>query len=140
MGVPVLCASMQELAPCAQYEQARLALPAIDAYLRRKKPRRGRNVTARRLEYGRNGCDGVRCAFLTHFDRWRLPALLQELKLATDSAEVGVWQGGFSKYLLRDWKPRGRHLLVDPYLAYPCTSEEKDKQCLTRQDEFDAGD
>ena len=75
---------------------------------------RRRSTSVRQHRY-RDECEGITCRFWARGSRRALPILLQRLHYDGSSAELGVWGGDFSIYLMRAHAHGGRHFMVDPY-------------------------
>lgn len=122
---------------------SRGAVGSVDAQTPRNMWHRGRpRDPEMRLRLWRRQCEGIGCTFLPHMSRLQLPKLLEKLRFAGQSAEVGVWRGAFSARLLDKWRQGGHHYMVDPYLRFDAACSKHlakggDKQCRHTQQYFD---
>ena len=67
------------------------------------------------LECPQGTCLLAKWKYTRHLRRKIIPALLQTLRIAGPSVEVGVWKGDYSSVILNGWRGTQSHTLVDPY-------------------------
>jgi len=86
--------------------------------------------------------EGVHCSQLLRSVRGANAWLLEHLLNFTGrSAEIGVWKGDFSHFLLRHWPRGSTHFLVDPWeIDRACGNQtadsRRDKHCTMTQQEM----